>query len=194
MFNFKLVLVGPGGVGKSCLTIQFIAQKFVDEYDPTLEDSYRKQTTVDGEECLLDIYDTAGQEDFSAVRDQYMRTGEGFLCVYSITYLQSFKEIHRLHNHLLKVKDLDSVPFVLVGNKCDLNEYREVSTAEGEELAKKLNCKFLETSAKERINVTEAFYELVREVKKARQSNQHTASESNTDQPIKKKKSSCNLL
>ncbi|KAK5581448.1 hypothetical protein RB653_001481 [Dictyostelium firmibasis] len=195
MFNFKLVLVGPGGVGKSCLTIQFIAQKFVDEYDPTLEDSYRKQTTVDGEECLLDIYDTAGQEDFSAVRDQYMRTGEGFLCVYSITYLQSFKEIHRLHNHLLKVKDLDSVPFVLVGNKCDLNEYREVSTAEGEELAKKLNCKFLETSAKERINVSESFYELVREVKKARQSNQHSNSqEQNTDQPIKKKKSSCNLL
>ncbi|KYR01248.1 Ras GTPase [Tieghemostelium lacteum] len=186
MFNFKLVLVGPGGVGKSCLTIQFIAQRFVDEYDPTLEDSYRKQTTVDNEECLLDIYDTAGQEDFSAVRDQYMRTGEGFLCVYSITYLQSFKEIPKLHNHLLKVKDLDTVPFVLVGNKCDLNEFREVPTTAGEELAKKLNCKFLETSAKDRINVTEAFHELVREVKKSRTNN--TPAVETVETPQKKKK------
>ncbi|EGG18375.1 Ras GTPase [Cavenderia fasciculata] len=195
MFNFKLVLVGPGGVGKSCLTIQFIAQRFVDEYDPTLEDSYRKQTTVDGEECLLDIYDTAGQEDFSAVRDQYMRTGEGFLCVYSITYAQSFKEIPRLHNHLLKVKDLDTVPFVLVGNKCDLKDFREVPTEDGEELSRKLNCKFLETSAKDRINVTEAFHELVREVKKSRLATQQTtSSDAQETTSHSKKKKTCILL
>ncbi|GAM28461.1 hypothetical protein SAMD00019534_116370 [Acytostelium subglobosum LB1] len=188
--NFKLVLVGPGGVGKSCLTIQYIAQRFVDEYDPTLEDSYRKQATVDGDECILDIYDTAGQEDFSAVRDQYMRAGEGFLGVYSITYLQSFKEIPRLHQHLLKVKDLDYVPFILLGNKCDLKDFREVSTADGEELSKKLNCKFLETSAKERINVDEAFHELVKEVKRAREKQPHGHSAESTDTPHKKKKSS----
>ncbi|GAM23908.1 hypothetical protein SAMD00019534_070830 [Acytostelium subglobosum LB1] len=186
MFNFKLVLVGPGGVGKSCLTIQYIAQRFVDEYDPTLEDSYRKQSTIDGEECILDIYDTAGQEDFSAVRDQYMRTGEGFLCVYSITYLQSFKEIPKLHHHLLKVKDMDRVPFLLVGNKCDLKDFREVPTADGEELARKLNCKFLETSAKDRVNVTEAFHELVKEVKRARL-NKPAGSESSDSQHKKKK-------
>lgn len=77
MTEYKLVVVGAGGVGKSALTIQLIQNHFVDEYDPTIEDSYRKQVVIDGETCLLDILDTAGQEEYSAMRDQYMRTGEG---------------------------------------------------------------------------------------------------------------------
>uniref|UniRef100_A0A673JJ57 HRas proto-oncogene, GTPase n=1 Tax=Sinocyclocheilus rhinocerous TaxID=307959 RepID=A0A673JJ57_9TELE len=75
MTEYKLVVVGAGGVGKSALTIQLIQNHFVDEYDPTIEDSYRKQVVIDGETCLLDILDTAGQEEYSAMRDQYMRTG-----------------------------------------------------------------------------------------------------------------------
>lgn len=73
--------------------------------------------TIDNEECILDIFDTAGQEDFSAVRDQYMRTGDGFLCVYSITLQASFDEARSLHDHILRVKDSDRVPFVL-GSSC----------------------------------------------------------------------------
>jgi len=168
---YKLVLVGLGGVGKSCLTIQFISQRFIEDYDPTLEDSYRKHVTVDNNECLLDIYDTAGQEDFSAVRDQYMRTGDGFLCVYSITHLASFTEVSNLHDHILRVKDKEQVPFVLVGNKCDLEEGREVSKEKGQELANKLKCKFMETSAKDRVNVADCFYDLVREIHKYRIAN-----------------------
>jgi len=193
MQNLKLVLVGSGGVGKSCLTIQFIAQRFVDEYDPTLEDSYRKQTTVDGDEFILDIYDTAGQEDFSAVRDQYMRTGDGFLCVYSITYAQSFQDVSKLHSHILRVKDVDYVPFVLAGNKCDLTEFREVPKSDGELLAKKLGCSFMETSAKERINVEQSFHELVKLVKKHKGSSSPSASSGREDDDSKKKKN-CVLL
>ena len=66
---------------------------FIDEYDPTIEDSYRKQVVVDGETCLLDILDTAGQEEYSAMRDQYMRTGEGFLCVFAVNNIKSFEDI-----------------------------------------------------------------------------------------------------
>jgi len=140
----------------------------VDDYDPTLEDSYRKQVAIDDDECILDIFDTAGQEDFSAVRDQYMRTGDGFLCVYSITLQASFDEAINLHEHILRVKDADSVPFVLVGNKCDLQDDREVPMERGQSLAKDLGCPFLEASAKTRTHVVESFEALVREIKKAR--------------------------
>uniref|UniRef100_A0A3Q3X2G6 Uncharacterized protein n=1 Tax=Mola mola TaxID=94237 RepID=A0A3Q3X2G6_MOLML len=110
MTEYKLVVVGAGGVGKSALTIQLIQNHFVDEYDPTIEDSYRKQVVIDGETCLLDILDTAGQEEYSAMRDQYMRTGEGFL-----------SHLCHVREQINRVKDSDSVPMVLVGNKSDLS-------------------------------------------------------------------------
>uniref|UniRef100_A0A6B2LKK7 small monomeric GTPase n=1 Tax=Arcella intermedia TaxID=1963864 RepID=A0A6B2LKK7_9EUKA len=163
-----MVLVGIGGVGKSCLTIQYISGQFVDDYDPTLEDSYRKQTTVENKECILDIFDTAGQEVFSAVRDQYMRTGDGFLVVYSITLQDSFDAAINLHEHILQIKDVDKVPFVLIGNKADLDDAREVPTDRGKTLSDELKCPFFETSAKTSKNVAESFQELVKEVNKFR--------------------------
>lgn len=91
-------------------------------------DSYRKQCTIDGEVALLDVLDTAGQEEYSAMREQYMRTGEGFLLVYSITSRQSFEEVMMYRQHILRVKDKDYFPITLVGNKCDLESERQVST------------------------------------------------------------------
>merc|ERR1711935_1257800 len=108
-------------------TIQLIQNHFIDEYDPSIEDSYRKQVTIDDETCLLDILDTAGQEEYSAMRDQYMRTGEGFLCVYSITSRGSFEEINDFRDQILRVKDADEVPMILVGNKSDLASERQVA-------------------------------------------------------------------
>ncbi|KAG5921720.1 hypothetical protein E4U13_002552 [Claviceps humidiphila] len=164
--EYKLVVVGGGGVGKSCLTIQLIQSHFVDEYDPTIEDSYRKQCVIDEEVALLDVLDTAGQEEYSAMREQYMRTGEGFLLVYSISSRQSFDEITTFQQQILRVKDRDYFPMVVVGNKCDLESEREVSRQEGEALARSFNCRFIETSAKSRINVDKAFYDIVREIRR----------------------------
>ncbi|KAH7031402.1 ras family protein [Microdochium trichocladiopsis] len=164
--EYKLVVVGGGGVGKSCLTIQLIQSHFVDEYDPTIEDSYRKQCVIDDEVALLDVLDTAGQEEYSAMREQYMRTGEGFLLVYSITSRQSFEEITTFQQQILRVKDKDYFPMVVVGNKCDLEGEREVTRQEGETLARNFGCKFIETSAKSRINVDKAFYDIVREIRR----------------------------
>lgn len=185
MTEYKLVIVGGGGVGKSALTIQLIQNHFIDEYDPTIEDSYRKQVTIDDETCLLDILDTAGQEEYSAMRDQYMRTGQGFLCVYSITARGSFDEISSFREQILRVKDADKVPMVIVGNKLDLESERTVSSQEGQELAKNFSCPWMETSAKARIRVEDAFYELVREIRSSIPKNVPTKP---------KKKSLCTIL
>ena len=87
----KVIMVGSGGVGKSALTLQFMYDEFVEDYEPTKADSYRKKVVLDGEEVQIDILDTAGQEDYAAIRDNYFRSGEGFLCVFSITEDESFQ-------------------------------------------------------------------------------------------------------
>lgn len=144
------------------MTIQLIQSHFVDEYDPTIEDSYRKQAVIDDKVSILDILDTAGQEEYSAMREQYMRTGEGFLLVYSVTSRTSFEELMTYYQQILRVKDSDYVPLFVIGNKSDLEDERQVSYEEGQSLAKQFNAPFLETSAKQNINVEESFYGLVR--------------------------------
>lgn len=163
--EYKLVVVGGGGVGKSALTIQLIHAHFVDEYDPTIEDSYRKQVVIDEKVTILDILDTAGQEEYSAMREQYMRTGEGFLLVYSVTSRTSFDELMTYYQQIQRVKDADYIPVVVVGNKSDLEDERQVSYEDGAYLAKQMNAPFLETSAKQAIHVEDAFYTLVRLVR-----------------------------
>ncbi|TPX66678.1 hypothetical protein SpCBS45565_g04272 [Spizellomyces sp. 'palustris'] len=200
--EYKLVVVGGGGVGKSALTIQFIQSHFVDEYDPTIEDSYRKQCVVDEEVALLDVLDTAGQEEYSAMREQvsdfmiprYMRTGEGFLCVYSITSRNSFEEISTFYQQILRVKDKDYYPIIIVANKCDLESERVVSTQEGRDLARSFGCKFVETSAKQKINVDEAFYSLVREIRRFNRENDARGTSRNSPSGRKKKKNKCTIL
>ncbi|EGG16641.1 Coatamer protein [Cavenderia fasciculata] len=182
----KLVIVGDGGVGKSALTIQLTQNQFIAEYDPTIENSYRKQVIIDEDVYMLDILDTAGQEEYSAMRDQYIRSGRGFLIVYSIGSRPSFEAVTSFRDQILRVKDLSTYPMVIVGNKVDLpDKERKVSTLEGKELSKSFGAPFLESSAKSRLNVEEAFFTLVREIKK------WSANPENEEQPPTKKKSSC---
>ncbi|KAI9337571.1 ras family-domain-containing protein [Obelidium mucronatum] len=163
----KIVVLGDGGVGKTALTIQLCMNHFVETYDPTIEDSYMKQVVIDEIPCQLEILDTAGQEEYTALRDQWIRDGEGFVLVYSITARETFYRIERFLQRIQRVKDTDDhVPIILVGNKCDLNAEREVSVEEGQKLAIKLRCEFLETSAKYRVNVERAFYHVVRALRK----------------------------
>ncbi|RXM34468.1 Ras-related protein R-Ras2 [Acipenser ruthenus] len=139
---------------------------FVTDYDPTIEDSYTKQCVIDERAARLDILDTAGQEEFGAMREQYMRTGEGFLLVFSVTDRGSFEEIYKFQRQILRVKDRDEFPMILVGNKADLEHQRQVTQEEGQQLARQLKVTYMEASAKIRMNVDQAFHELVRVIRK----------------------------
>src|SRR3989338_8821361 len=111
-------------------------------------------------QCMLEILDTAGTEQFTAMRDLYMKNGQGFVLVFSIIALSTFNELPDLREQILRVKDTDNVPMVLVGNKCDLSDQRVITTEQGKELAQRFgNCAYLETSAKTKVNVNEIFFE-----------------------------------
>jgi len=184
MREYKLVVLGSGGVGKSALTVQFVQSIFVEKYDPTIEDSYRKQVEVDGQQCMLEILDTAGTEQFTAMRDLYMKNGQGFILVFSITSQATFNDLVELREQILRVKDTDKVPMVLVGNKCDLEDDRVVTREQGNSLAGSWGgCTFLETSARKKVNVDEVFFDLVRQINR-----------SMPEKEKKKDKKKCNIL
>ncbi|KAJ3450097.1 ras-like protein rasb [Anaeramoeba flamelloides] len=163
----KIVVIGGGGVGKSAMTIRFLQNFFVTDYDPTIEETYRKQITVDSKTVLLDVLDTAGQEEYSAMREQYMESGDGFLIVYSMVDNASFEEIPELYQLVLRVKDAEKFPCVICSNKCDLESGREVSANEGKNVAKSCGVPFFETSAKTMKNIENCFHDLVREIRKS---------------------------
>ena len=106
--DYKIVVLGGGGVGKSALTIRLVTNSFLSEYDPTIEDSYRKLVVIDGKWCVLDILDTAGQEEFSSMQDQWMREGQAFLVVYSITSRITFDEAIIMREKILRCKEGES--------------------------------------------------------------------------------------
>lgn len=136
---------------------------------------------------MLEVLDTAGQEEYTALRDQWIRDGEGFVLVYSISSRSSFSRIKRFHHQIQRVKESCAsspsypgspisaassqlpVPIMLVGNKSDRVTEREVSTQEGHALARDLGCEFVEASAKNCINVEKAFYDVVRILRRQRQ-------------------------
>jgi small GTP-binding protein len=121
---------------------------------------------IDEQNALLDILDTAGQEEFSSMQDQWMREGKGFLLVYTITNRATFEELHNLHSKILRSKEGAKVPIVICGNKCDLESQRDVPKEKGEALAAQWGCPFFETSAKSKINHENCFFECVREIRR----------------------------
>jgi len=158
--EMKFVLLGSGGVGKSALVMRLMGSPFLEKLGPTIEDLHRHELKVDDKLCKLAILDTAGQQDFHSMEDTWFQDGEGFLMVYSIISKTSFVEVANTYDRLVRSKD-GVPPMVLVANKSDLNELREVSYQEGAKLAAKWGCPFFETSAKLSQN-EHVFAELVR--------------------------------
>jgi len=163
--ELHVVIMGSGGTGKTALIIQYVHHRFRVDYEPTIEDSYRKPLTIGTRSLTLDILDTAGQDEYAALKEQYMQTGEGFILAFSLVDKNTLAELELLYKMLLKVKSGVKPPVVLVGNKIDIcvrdPTKRQVSEAEAKNFAAKYGFEYFETSAKDGTNVDAAWLALV---------------------------------
>ncbi|KAL9652651.1 hypothetical protein ABK040_003954 [Willaertia magna] len=175
--NFRIAVVGTGAVGKSAITIQFTHNVFDSEevYDPTIEDAYYAKRQIDGKPVELEIVDTAGQDDYIALRDTYMKNCFGFLLVFDITQELTLQELTKFVEQIKRIKEAQEEPLdfpcVIVGNKCDLNyklTEKEIYNFIKNNLELSNAVPLFLTSAKNRVNIDETFEALVKEMRKKR--------------------------
>ncbi|XP_068651849.1 ras-related protein RABD1-like [Aristolochia californica] len=165
-YLFKLLLIGDSSVGKSCLLLRFADDSYVDSYISTIGVDFKIRTVeLDGKTIKLQIWDTAGQERFRTITSSYYRGAHGIIIVYDVTERESFNNVKQWLSEIDRYAS-DSVCKLLVGNKCDLVEKKVVDTQTAQAFADELGIPFLETSAKDSINVEETFLTMVGEIKK----------------------------
>ncbi|KAK7204781.1 ras-like GTPase Ras2 [Myxozyma melibiosi] len=157
----KVAVLGDAGVGKTALVIQLCLNHFLERYDPTIEDSYHKHMIINHQPYSLEVLDTGGLEEYSPLREQWIRDCEAFILVYAVTSRASFSKIAPLLAAIERQKG-ERVPAIVVGNKSDSVGERQVSSAEGSQLAKQIGCEFFESSARNDINITRAFTQILK--------------------------------
>ena len=161
-FIFKVLLLGNSDVGKSSLILRYVDQVWSDTFVPTIGVDFKVKTLeIDNKQIKMQIWDTAGQERFRNVISSYFRGSHGIFLIYDITNRDSFKN---LENWLIEIEKNASqnVLKILIGNKSDLVDDREIKTEEGQAFANRNGMKFMETSAKMNTNVNEAFETLAK--------------------------------
>ncbi|CAF1156076.1 unnamed protein product [Rotaria magnacalcarata] len=162
---FKLLLIGDSGVGKTCVLLRFCDSAFSTTFISTIGIDFKIRTIeLDGRKIKLQIWDTAGQERFKTITTAYYRGAMGIMLVYDITSEKSFDNIK---NWIRNIEEHASaeVERMLIGNKCDMHDKRQVSREKGENLANDYGIKFMETSAKGNLNVDEAFFAIAKDIK-----------------------------
>lgn len=163
--QIKLLMIGDSGVGKTCLLLRYANDSFSPTFITTIGIDFKiKNIQLDGKRIKLQIWDTAGQERFRTITTSYFRGAQGILLVYDVTDRQTFTSIRNWVAQIQMHADVN-VNKILIGNKCDMNDQRAVTTAEGEALANEYNIHFFETSAKQDLNVEKAFITIATDVK-----------------------------
>lgn len=156
--------MGYRSVGKSCLTIQYVDKLFVDSYDPSIENIFTKRAKIKGQDYLLKLVDTAGQDEYSIFPSLYAIDIHGYCLVYSIDSQKSFDVVKIIYEKLSELTSKLYIPIVLVGNKMDLSKERVVPYEEGKKLAGYMKAAFMEVSAKNHSLVDEMFRNLIAQV------------------------------
>eukprot|EP01084_Bolivina_argentea_P114841 204370_1 len=155
--TIKLCMLGGGGQGKSALVMKFITGSFLADYDPTIEDTFSKNVTVNNDSALIEILDTAGQEVFWSMQEQWIRDSEIFFLVYSICSRDGFKTCDLLRNKIIEVKEKTSIPIILVGTHSDLSSERVIEKDQAQQKATNWDCEYIETSSLTCENLIELF-------------------------------------
>jgi len=164
-YLFKLLLIGDSGVGKSCLLLRFSDDTYTDSYISTIGVDFKIRTIeLDGKTIKLQIWDTAGQERFRTITSSYYRGAHGIIVVYDCTDLESFNNVKQWLEEIDRYA-CENVNKLLVGNKCDLTSKKVVHYQNAKDFADGLNIPFLETSAKNAVNVEQAFMTMASEIK-----------------------------
>ena len=161
-FIFKVLLLGNSDVGKSSLILRYVDQVWSDTFVPTIGVDFKVKTLeLQNKQIKMQIWDTAGQERFRNVISSYFRGAHGILLIYDVTNRDSFKN---LESWLIEIEKnaSENVLKILIGNKNDLVDDKEIKTEEGQAFANRNGMQFIETSAKENTNVTEAFESLAK--------------------------------
>lgn len=190
-----MLLIGDSGVGKSCLLLRFSDDSFTTSFITTIGIDFKIKTVeIGGKRIKLQIWDTAGQERFRTITTAYYRGAMGILLVYDVTDEQSFNNIRNWIRNI-EQHAADNVDKVLIGNKCDMIQSKVVETAKGQSLADEYGIKFFETSAKNAINVAEAFTAIAKDIKKRLMDNPNAAPQQQqgvrVDASTQKKKKCC---
>lgn len=164
-YLFKLLLIGDSGVGKTSILFKFSEDTFSTAFISTIGIDFKIRTIeVDGKKIKLQVWDTAGQERFRTITTAYYRGAMGIMLVYDVSNTKSFENISNWIRNI-EMHATQDVELMILGNKCDINEKRQVSKEKGEQLALQHSIKFMETSAKANINIEEAFTTLARDIK-----------------------------
>eukprot|EP01117_Protostelium_nocturnum_P019122 TRINITY_DN819_c0_g1_i2.p1 TRINITY_DN819_c0_g1~~TRINITY_DN819_c0_g1_i2.p1 ORF type:complete len:194 (+),score=64.11 TRINITY_DN819_c0_g1_i2:194-775(+) len=157
---FKLLLIGDSGVGKSCILLRFADNAFTDNFISTIGVDFKIKTIdIEGKKVKMQIWDTAGQERFQTITTSYYRGAHGLIIVFDVTNKVSFDNIKKWLDDIERHAS-PSIVKCLVGNKCDLENKRVIDYSTAKQLADSLNISYMETSAKESINISQAFEKL----------------------------------
>ena len=161
-YKFKISLFGPGNVGKTSLLLRYVKEHFSDNLKKTIGSNFLiKDIEIEGKQVRLLLWDIGGQPQFHKLRTIYFKGSNAALGVYDITSPQSLLKIPGWVSSIKKTVK-KTIPMILIGNKCDLD--RQVDKAEAEDLAKRLGCEYMETSAKTGDNVEIAFQNITKKV------------------------------
>lgn len=180
-------MLGFRGVGKSSLVAQFVDGHFSESYYPTIENTLTKTITVNGQVYNAEIIDTAGQDEYSILNSRHALGIHGYILVYSITSRNSLEMCSVIRDKILNFTGTNYVPIVMVGNKCDLNNQRQVTFDQAQELCGDWKCAVTEASAKQNLNVSKAFELMLQELEK------HPSNSLESSESLNKRASSSKL-